>query len=108
MDTPQQSTSYPVGSTLTVLHDPANPSTVAWPGSGSGGGRPEIVIGALLLTLLAALAVWSRRPGARQRGRPHTGAGPLLLCFTPLGHRKSVPGGNPETKPDEQCPKSRH
>lgn len=74
MDTPQQSTSYPVGSTLTVLHDPANPSTVAWPGSGSGGGWAEIVIGALLLTLLAALAVWSRRPGARQRGRPHTGA----------------------------------
>ena len=25
MDTPQQSTSYPVGSTLTVPHDPANP-----------------------------------------------------------------------------------
>ena len=74
MDTPQQSTSYPVGSTLTVLHDPANPSTVAWPGSGSGGGRAEIVIGALLLTLLAALAVWSRRPGARQRGRDRTPA----------------------------------
>ena len=38
LDIPQQSTSFPVGSTLTVLYDPANPSTVAWPGSGSGGG----------------------------------------------------------------------
>ncbi len=68
-DIPQQPASYPVASTLTVLHDPANPSTVAWPGSGSGGGRAEIVTGALPLTLLAALAVWPRRPGARQRGR---------------------------------------
>ena len=72
--TPSNPPATPLAPRSTVLHDPANPSTVAWPGSGSGGGRAEIVIGAPLLTPLAALAVWSRRPGARQRGRPHTGA----------------------------------
>ena len=71
---PQHSTSDPVGSTLTVLYDPANPSTLAWPGSGSAGRRAGTVIGALLLTLLAAPAVWSRQPGARQRGQGRTPA----------------------------------
>jgi len=70
LDTPRAAGSYPVGSPVTVVYDPASPSTVTLPGSGGSSGWPEIGVGAFLLLMLAALGGgdWLRSRQRRVRG----------------------------------------
>jgi LPXTG-motif cell wall-anchored protein len=76
LDTPQESTSYPVGSAITVVYDSASPSVVTLPGSSSTSGWAEVAVGAAGLLLLAGVAAWGLRR-RRQRGSlpDITGAG---------------------------------
>ncbi|HEY2507111.1 MAG TPA: DUF3592 domain-containing protein [Streptosporangiaceae bacterium] len=66
LDTPQDSTSYPVGSAISVVYDPASPSVVSLPGSSSASGWTELAVGAALLVLLAGFGARSLR--GRRRG----------------------------------------
>ena len=66
LDTPNQSTSYAIGSTLAVVYDPSDPSVVTLPGNGSFSGWLTLGAGAFLLALLAFLLLRSRRRGQRQ------------------------------------------
>ena len=70
LDTPDVGTSYAVGTPLAVVYDPDNPGVVAFPGSGTGGGWAQIVVGAIFLALLLSVAGWGLLRARRQGGRP--------------------------------------
>ncbi len=69
LDTPSEADSYPVGSQLRVVYDPVSPSVVTLPGSGSTDGWIHTWVGAFILLLLAAAAVWGWRRARLQKIR---------------------------------------
>jgi hypothetical protein len=67
LDTPDQASTYPVESMITVIYDPSSPPVVTLPGSGDSDSWIEIGHGSAALLFLAAIACWGWLRGRQQR-----------------------------------------